>query len=183
LGAYVYSIANYYLGKKSRLQSSQTQLRYLEAPNEAPVPTPSLFLGGGISGCSDWHQEIRRQLQTTCPNLFLVNPKRVNFDITDKDATPIQINWEFKKLRECSAVMFYFPSETLCPITLLELGQWLILSKQTGTKVFVQTHPNYARKLDVQIQVKLANDTIDVIVSDNFDKLVEQIHAWYSTQK
>jgi len=142
-----------------------------------------LFLGGGISGCPDWHQDIRQQLHTRCPDLFIVNPKRLQFDITDKNATPIQINWEFKKLRECSAIMFYFPKETLCPITLLELGSWMILSKQTGTKLFVQAHPEYGRVLDVQIQTKLANDSIDVIVSDNFDKLVEQIHAWYTTQK
>jgi len=40
-----------------------------------------------------------------------------------------------------------FPCETLCPITLYELGTWSILSQQTGAKLFVGCHPEYKRKV------------------------------------
>jgi len=182
VGATVWSVASYYLAKKP-IKSSKTTVRYVEAPTDIDVPSPSLFLGGGISGCPDWQQEIRQMLNTSCPNLVLVNPRREKFNLNDKTATPVQIRWEFDKLRQCTAIMFYFPKETLCPITLLELGSWLIKSKETRTKVFVQCHPEYARLLDVQVQTQLVTGTIEVIVSDKFDKLVDKIHEWYSTQQ
>jgi hypothetical protein len=37
--------------------------------------------------------------------------------------------------------MFWFPCETLCPITLYELGAWTVLAPQTGTKLFVGACP------------------------------------------
>ncbi len=49
--------------------------------------------------------------------------------------------WEHDHLRRAKAIMFWFPSETLCPITLYELGAWTILARQTGTKLFVGADP------------------------------------------
>jgi len=103
-------------------------------------------------------------------------------DIKDKNLSPLQIEWEYRRLREMSAIMFYFPKETLCPITLYELGSWMILSQQTNTKLFIQCHPEYARVMDVQVQVKLVNINIEVVVSSNFDTLLNQIETWYNAQ-
>jgi hypothetical protein len=103
--------------------------------------------------------------------------------------------------------MFWFPSETLCPITLYELGAWTILSLQTGTKLFVgacacaarayalecrwltlrgccgQTgcHDKYARKEDVIIQTRLANDNVHV--REDLQAVIDDIIAWYQTQQ
>jgi hypothetical protein len=52
--------------------------------------------------------------------------------------------WEHDHLRRSKAIMFWFPSETLCPITLYELGAWTILARQTGTKLFVGAEPHHS---------------------------------------
>jgi len=103
--------------------------------------------------------------------------------------------WEFEHLRKAKAIMFWFPSETLCPITLYELGAWTILSSQTPTKLFVGTshsllllstlaangragcHEKYARKEDVIIQTKLANPS--VAVREDLQTVINDIIEWY----
>lgn len=109
----------------------------------------SLFLGGGITGCSDWQSEIRQMLQVT--RLTVINPRRENWPINDPEAATKQIAWEFDHLQKASAIMFWFPPETLCPITLFEYGKWIVRNKP----LFVGCHPDYARKLDVEVQTQL----------------------------
>ena len=38
-----------------------------------------------------------------------------------------------------------FPAETLCPITLYELGTWTQRGLHSDTKIFVGCDPNYKR--------------------------------------
>jgi len=77
----------------------------------------------------------------------IFNPRRASFDVSDPSQTEVQIMWEFRYLRKANAILFWFPKETLCPITLYELGQWSVLSQQTRTALFVGTHPEYQRKV------------------------------------
>jgi len=141
---------------------------YIECPAELPArattTTHSLFLGpsvfplaympllitgGGISGCPDWQQDIRKLIHDTrnCDTLVLVNPRRAVFDVNDKSMTPIQVGWEHRHLDSVDAILFWFPEETLCPITLYELGTWSIKAQASGTKIFIGCHPNYAREV------------------------------------
>lgn len=69
-----------------------------------------------------------------------------------------QIAWEHAHLAAASAVSFWFPRATLCPITLLELGRWSGIAKP----IFVGVEPGYARGLDVEAQLGLSRPFADV---------------------
>src|SRR6478736_102537 len=89
----------------------------IEAPNPHPRRS-DVFLGGGISGCPDWQSSVI-YLLTDTPGVLL-NPRRKG-EFTE-DIAGEQIEWEYKALRTADTVFFWFPQETLCPITLFELG-------------------------------------------------------------
>lgn len=146
-------------------------MTYIEAPDEYNGPGPSVFLAGGISGTHDWQTELV-SLLTDLP-LVLLNPRRRNFPMDDPSAAEGQIAWEFRHLRRATGVVFWFPPETLCPIALFELGGRIAEPKQA---LFVGTHPDYQRRLDVQIQLKLARS--EVTLASDIPALAEQVRAW-----
>jgi hypothetical protein len=115
---------------------------YIEALAEYPTPGPSLFLSGGITGCQPWQRPIADRLMDL--PLTILNPRRANFPINDPDAAVEQIEWEHRHLRRATAVLFWSPPETLCPITLYELGAWSMTSKP----LFVGAHPKYQRRAE-----------------------------------
>lgn len=134
---------------------------------EAPLTyggKADLFLAGGISGCPDWQQEALSLLQSQ--DILVLNPRRSS-PFEEKMAEE-QIRWEYDALRAVDTVLFWFPSETLCPIALYELG---VFSQRLGTKLFVGTDPNYARRFDVQIQLDLARP--EVIIHNTVREVVE----------
>jgi len=168
---------------ESLRKSAHISGKYFEAPHTYD-PRPgelTLFLGGGISGCPDWQSSVFSELRPKCPHLVIYNPRREKFDVMEPSQSKIQILWEHKCLRQSKAIMFWFPSETLCPITLYELGAWTILSKTTGTKLFVACHPNYARIEDVRIQTQLVDESI--LVGTSLEQIVGQIEKWYNDNK
>lgn len=126
-------------------------MEYLEAPRECfgMVGPRSVFLAGGITNCPDWQAEIVEKLDHT--DLLLLNPRRAQFPIDDPNAAEEQIKWEYKYLHKADSILFWFPSETLCPIVLYELGYW----NNSFKKLFIGIHPDYKRKRDVEIQTKL----------------------------
>jgi len=144
---------------------------YIEAPDEYDGPGPSLFLAGGITGTFDWQADVVRRLADL--PLVLLNPRRRNFPIDDPSAAEGQIAWEFRHLRRAAAVLFWFPPETLCPIALFELGGRTMTPEQA---LFVGTDPAYQRRLDVEIQLKLARPEV-AVVSDTAE-LAEQVRTW-----
>lgn len=125
-----------------------------------------LFLAGGITNCPDWQKTVLASLEET--NLLIGNPRRVFYssEVYAQD----QIKWEYDALRKSSTVMFWFPEETLCPITLFELG---VFTQKPDTKVIVGTHPNYSRRLDVVEQLKLSRPEIKV--HDNLQNVINEI--------
>jgi hypothetical protein len=150
-------------------------MTYIEAPSEYDGKGPSVFLAGGISGTHDWQGELVSLLADL--SLVLLNPRRRNFPTDDPDAAEGQISWEFRHLRQATAVVFWFPPETLCPIALFELGGRIAESKQP---LFVGTHPDYQRRLDVRIQLKLARP--DVAFASDIRQLAEQVRAWATSR-
>src|SRR5690348_6793011 len=86
--------------------------------------------------------------------------------------------WEYDHLRRASAVLFWFPPETLCPIALYELGCWTHLSADRGVPLFIGCHKDYARKDDVRIQTELARP--DLNVRFDFDEMLADVAAWYN---
>jgi Nucleoside 2-deoxyribosyltransferase like len=129
----------------------------ITAPEHIHVTdTPSLFLAGGITNCPDWQHTAVLGLGGL--PITLLNPRRPDFPMGDPEAGIIQIEWEFMALGWADAVLFWFPEETLCPITLYELG-----AQNMGDKpLFVGTHPDYERKLDVAVQTRLARPGVEI---------------------
>ena len=148
-------------------------MKYIECPQVYDGNEVSLFMAGGISGCKIWQNELVKLLEDT--SLVLINPRRENFDVTDTDIEKKQIAWEFEHLQKASAVSFWFPPETVCPITLYELGK----ISQTDKPLFIGIDRDYMRINDIYIQTKLIRPAVEVVYSLN--GLAEQIKSWERT--
>lgn len=139
-------------------------MKIIEAPNDYPENV-DLFLAGGITNCPDWQTELAGMLSHQSG--VALNPRRSG-DFTE-DIAVEQIKWEYQALRSARVVLFWFPEETLCPITLLELG---VFTQRPQTRLIVGTHPNYARRLDVITQLELARP--EVTVQDSLEGVASQ---------
>ena len=147
---------------------------YLEAPERirTPIVGKSIFLAGGITGCWNWQDTAKNKLMESKEFNFVINPRRENFDITDKTQTPIQIKWEYDMLQASTHIMFWFTADTVQPITLFELGKSICSDKT----IYVGCDPEYPRQLDVVEQLRLSrpdiaiwgslDDMLDFIISD-----------------
>lgn len=147
-------------------------MQVLTAPStKEPRHTTRLFLAGGITACPDWQTNLIGYLGSDGGLLPLTvyNPRQADFDVRNPDAADAQIEWEHERLRDATAVSFWFPCETLCPITLYELGK----ITERGTKLLVGCHPNYARIPDVVKQTKLDRPEVEVVFT--LRELAQQI--------
>jgi hypothetical protein len=163
---------------------------YIEAPSySAPplIPKPWVFLGGGITDCPDWQQEVRARLEGE--HLTLLNPRRANFPIDDPNAAEGQIKWEFEMFDRCHGIIFWFPCETLCPIVLYELGKWTARTKSQAAwtnsypkdkPLFIGAHPDYARRQDVIIQTRL--ELPDQVIHDSVAGVADEVRTWARQQ-
>lgn len=157
---------------------------YYEAPNKANLAKYDhcIFLAGGITDCPDWQAPVRARLNEELPPLIVFNPRREHFDVSKKDKESVkQIVWEHTYLARANIVMFWFPKESICPITLLELGKFLM---KPDTQLYVGTDPAYSRRLDVEVQTKLERPNVKVW--DNLENMITQIiedhkadDSWY----
>lgn len=142
----------------------------------APAPittTIDLFLAGGITNCPDWQTEILTHLNHL--PITIANPRRTEaFKPEDEEA---QIAWEFNALKTTQAILFWFPEETLCPITLFELGKFTM---RKSIPVFVGTHVNYKRKNDVFFQLQLERPEIKVVHTTT--ELGKQVATHFQTK-
>lgn len=154
-------------------------MRYVEAPEvflKGSTDELVVFLAGGITGCPDWQKDMVRLMHDT--DAVLVNPRRENFPMHDPSAARAQIEWEHNHLRKADVVSFWFPKETLCPITLYELGSWTIRSVTSPTRnrhprIVIGVEDGYARRQDVLIQTGLADPFIPIVFS--IGELVEAV--------
>ncbi|MEL6718814.1 MAG: nucleoside 2-deoxyribosyltransferase domain-containing protein, partial [Bacteroidota bacterium] len=130
----------------------------------------SLFLAGGITNCPDWQALVISHLWKE--ELTVFNPRRTKFPMGDTSAAPEQIKWEFDCLRKADAILFWFPKETLCPIVLYELGA----NAMTSKTLFVGIHPEYERKLDIEVQLKLVRPDVEIVY--DLKILCQKIEQW-----
>ncbi|BCM91615.1 hypothetical protein IAD21_03490 [Abditibacteriota bacterium] len=147
-----------------------------------PVPTEllknSLFLAGGIgigAIVPDWQSELIENFRDT--ELTLINPRRDDYPTDDPGALRQQIEWEHRHLKAASAISFWFVAETLCPITLYELGSWANRRDEAGQQkpIFVGVHPDYTRRADLFIQLSLVRPEVQIV--DSITELELQIRA------
>lgn len=151
-------------------------MKYIECPNEIDLNNKiALFLAGGITSCPVWQDYVVEKLAEIKNNDFVVlNPRRKNFDVTDSNMNKAQIAWEYKylNLRDrftfITELFFWFPKETLCPITLFEYGKAL---GQNRKQILVGCDLEYKRLEDIKTQTKLANPytkvhtSLDIMIS------------------
>ena len=160
-------------------------MNYIECPTKLqPNHINTIFLGGSISNAGLWQSKMVKLLDNT--DLTVVNPRRANFDINNKQMTIDQIEWEFEHLRKCEAILFWFSYETVAPITLFEYGVHLgqaALNADYGyhsKKIFCGVHPEYQRKIDVVTQTDLINKyhPYNVNIVYSLESLAEQVVFW-----
>lgn len=141
-----------------------SKLTVITAPEDYdhPVGARSVFLAGGITGCSEWQAEaidlLRRALKSEGSRderVVLFNPRRDNFPIHDPGAARQQIEWEFYALEEANVFSIWFDADQIQPICMYELGRHM--AKRDPAFVCVGAHPRYPRRLDVLIQAELAS--------------------------
>jgi hypothetical protein len=150
----------------------------------------SVFLAGGISGVKDdWQNTVIEFLQTRSRTvdrrllphdnriLVVYNPRRKEYT-PGGQAAYHQIGWEHRHLKHADAVSFWFPPDTLCPITLFELGSVL---SSTERKILLGVHPQYARAEDVRLQTIFRHPTLVPRIVDNIPDLADRIWNWFIT--
>lgn len=131
----------------------------------------TLFMAGGISNCPLWQNEMLDVLSNNT-GLMVFNPRREFFDVNNPEIEEEQIKWEYYHLSLSDIIMFWFPKETVCPITLYELGRWAT----SGKKICVGHHPEYSRRNDLRIQLGLIDPSIRI--TQSFEELGIQIAIW-----
>jgi hypothetical protein len=178
-----------------------SKVRYLEAPRIygcGAVPSPLVFLAGGITGCPDWQKEARAALEKhdgTGEPLWpcaILNPRREDFPMHDPDAAEEQITWEYQALRDADIILFWFCKETVQPIVLFELGATMERhyyqdeddeldtapeKRWGGDKLVIGIEPGYAREQDVRVQVALRRGYRQV-VHESLDHVIAEARTW-----
>ena len=150
-------------------------MKLIKAPNNDRIiremfsAQARVFVAGGISNCPDWQEEFTDKFTEYGDHLVMYNPRRNDFDITNPNMSSEQIEWEYGRIDESNHMVFWFPEETLCPITLFELG----VASQNCHVLYVGCHPNYARKFDVVKQLSLSRPYVKVVFS--LDELAQQL--------
>lgn len=149
-------------------------MKVITSPDNIDTPPKTfgrydVFLAGGISNCPNWQKEFIEKFEMYNDGLVLINPRREDFDITNPNMSGEQIEWEYNRIGDSNVMIFWFPKETLCPITLYELG---VASRDKST-IFVGCHPEYQRKFDVEKQLTLCRPDVKVVFS--LENLAEQL--------
>ncbi|OGO83743.1 MAG: hypothetical protein A2Y18_01670 [Clostridiales bacterium GWD2_32_19] len=136
-----------------------------------------LFLAGGITNCSDWQKELANKLMDL--DIIVYNPRREKYP-SGLEEVEKQIRWEYEKLKKSDIISVWFAHETIQPITLYELGKW-VNSHIKDKHFFIGIDPEYERKIDVEIQTKLAledNGIFDFVFYENIDDLAKAVRAY-----
>src|SRR5690606_13245814 len=104
--------------------------RLITSPNTSLQTKNTIFLAGGISNCPDWQTPVANKLLEHT-NFTIFNPRRNDWNMDDEaEESKKQIIWEHEYLARSETILFWFPQETLCPITLLEYGKFLVSNRK-----------------------------------------------------
>lgn len=136
----------------------------------------SIFLAGGITGCTNWQDYVGKRIIDALP-IIVLDPRRENWNInSDHIDSVVQISWECKHLRKSDHILFWFPCTSDCPIALFELGTYL----EKNISISVGTDTRYNRRLDVEVQSLLVRPRIPIW--HDLDKMIDKlIKNWDQT--
>ena len=133
---------------------------------------PSVFLAGGISHRPNWQAQAIQLLADFEGVIF--NPRLAEWP-DDNEEIQRQTVWERNYLGLADLRAFWFPPETDCPITLLELG----FSLGAKLPIVVGCDPAYSRKLDVEIQTRLSRPEIQI--ADSVAELATNVYNYFNS--
>ena len=158
-------------------------MEYVESPSVVTGPQPRVFLGGGITGCEDWQDVVRRKLENEKKGT-LVNPRQAVWPDDHTQTVKDQIAWEFQNLHASNVVSMWFCKASVQPIGMFELGALLtrFRNKDMSLRVLVLgVHPDYVRKFDIGAQVELVMSSVGAharkrfLQSDNLEDHIKNI--------
>lgn len=81
--------------------------------------------------------------------------------------------WENSRQIFSRTILFWFCKETVQPIVTFELGRWL----RTQKPIFVGVHPEYQRRLDVELQTAEGRPSISIVYT--LEDLAQQVIKWF----
>jgi hypothetical protein len=156
-------------------------IEIIQAPLDTKINGIKLFLGGGISNCPNWQDDISNRIKNSenlkkfngYLNLIVYNPRCK----TLPEEVP-QVIWEFNNLEKSDIICFWFSRGSVNPITLFEYGSHFKNKKKT---IIVGCDPLYERKTNVIIQTKLAMPNLKVIL--DFDEFYNDIETSILTKR
>lgn len=126
-------------------------VQIIQSPSVKEIKYRSIFLAGGIQDCPDWRSDAIKLIKKVCrqekSDVTIINPLRESFT---PDLHKAQVQWETAYLEVADLVLFWFPKETLCPMTLYEFG-WMLNS---GRNMIIGAHPEYARFNDLRFRLE-----------------------------
>jgi hypothetical protein len=149
-------------------------MNYIEAPAEFNGNGPAIFLAGGISDAENWQTRLSRMLSEV--EITILNPRRRVYPQGDRAEDRRQIKWEYRHLHKADLVAFWFPPQTVCPLSLFELG----VCCGKAIPMIVGVDPDYVRRRDINIQLELHRP--EVLVVDRLETLAERIIDSFSFQ-
>ena len=132
---------------------------------------PIVFLAGGISKCPDWQGKVIQELSSE--NITIINPRQDHFDITNKNNSVKQIEWEFNRLEQMDIFSMYFcNSESVQPICMYELGRNIVRMQNRfpsdwENRIVISVEDGYSREDDVLTQVLLCAPKLIVETNAN----------------
>jgi hypothetical protein len=164
---------------------------YIEAPepyrNNQHEQFPVIFLAGGITNCVNWQAQVVDGLRDL--DVVILNPLRTIWPTDDPDASRKQIAWEFAMMRKASCIAFWFTANTLQPITLFELGSWLMFlqMKPNGVlpeSILLGVDPGYARLDDISEQIRCSHLPLQLVSSldEHITQLRKYIQEWWNCE-
>jgi hypothetical protein len=133
----------------------------------------SIFLAGGITGCGNWQDEITEMFKHT--NLIVCNPRRADYVDNTKPFNfneEEQVKWERGHINECTGSLFWFPSSSVCPIALFELGTLVAHHEH----LFIGADPAYPKRENLFGQLKLF--IREPIMYDNIQTMANAVIVW-----
>jgi hypothetical protein len=145
-------------------------MRYIECPEFYDGKDKSLFISGGIGNCENWQNTLINLLKDE--DILIINPRRESYDTDHVYIEEEQIGWEYENLQKASAYSFWFPKESLCPITLFELGKEIISNKP----LFIGMDKEYGRRKNLEVQMRFHRPEVKIVYS--LEDLVNQIKSW-----
>jgi hypothetical protein len=108
-------------------------------PPQYPSPpcwAKKIFLAGSIDmgRAEDWQVTIEKELDTIDRDIWIYNPRRDDWDASWKQEKNNanfyeQVTWELTNLDEVDVIAMFLASDTLSPISLLELGLYATRGK------------------------------------------------------